>query len=1630
MPGAFDEFLSQETPVATAPRGKGAFDEFLQQEPLPQEAAFSAARTRVGNKARAKLQSINYSDPGLEEQAANEADAERTLALALGGGRLNERGIPQWPGQVAAPDVQSTDRQEISAPYTPGFIENASLNLRNLGQGATEGAREISTGLAGALATPLGMKIPEVPYNENGMAHAQGKAGFIGKQGVELAPWLIPGGGGAVGAALSIGGERGQRALASGDNALLATVKGGLAGGTALAAPMIAGKVAAPYLGAGASKLAGALSGRFGPEIAGAVSRTAEATGHGLIGGAAIPAGQAGAELATGEPDEALRQIESIPSSMMTMGGLAAILHGGGELAGGIQRGAQSRTEQKFSNYPTQYGLDPVTDLPADRTLSIEPGENPRPIADIGLDRSQPDMPGARAPITEGPANTPVTPEDLAAIRNRRSPGTPLDLATPETVEMERSPFDAPTDAGTATVDEAEAFKQQLAADSAKRDAAFAAMEANAQAPAEAETDATRMQAPFDDMLQVAGVSRARRRALEKAQEADNESTAELAPYRPNVVPEAPSAATTQTAPPVRIPTVMSESFRKGMQPKDAPRRIIPEPADASTQMAPPISHVGDVETKLIQSMKPGAARRQAIRDYLAKGREPDPAVAIDELLTPAKDTQAVAHEQGIPTPEAQAQSTDAITKALAAERAPKLGTPDAQGPRTSPLPISGQEGPQGKAEEPVRVRESDNAEVPAKQTSGEIAPALPEVTGVPERTNQDNHVIQTPKGPRRVTVTAGTNEDGTASIQRIKLHAPNGSYEIHNAPDNSFPDIPSAISAGHDLVDQHFRQRESTNAPSQLNEKPPAAHIASASKPPEVPAPGEAPVREGVASRAEEVQPGSAKPVEPEASVTGIKNSVSDAERERLNLPKRETPEGRTFDEMYEAGKAKAASDPLAASKLIDELRANPEKIINSESEAGLLLKHKVDLENDLHRLVAASERAKSEGDANGELIAQTQLDEHRRASKEFTELMERSGTAAGRALAARKMMSAMDYSLSHMESMAEAAKGSKLKDNELARIKALHEELAAKNAALEKKLEEVSKKAAKPETKKSEAAKPSNTILHAFGTAAESARARIKARGLRLKTGIDPLEIADYAIIGADHIANGVAKLADWSAKMVGEFGDQIKPHLEQIFAAANKDFEKRSKTRSDESLNKSYQKRMGKQIGDIESKLEKKDFSPAEKRKKPNYDAETLRLQSELESAKRRWNAELRVFERASRSKAQAVGATIKGAPGFFKSLKASLDDSAVFRQGWRVAFTNPIIWQRNALKTFSDAVKTFGGKEVMDHVRAEIKLNPYYEQAKQAKLAIGTTEEDFPTSLPEKVPFLGRVYKASENAFTAFQYRNRIQVFEKMMDAAKASKVDITDQRQLRSIGKLVNSLTSRGHLGPVEPVANVLNNVFFSARKIKADLDFLTAHVVSHLSKDGFSSFAQKQAIYNLAKVVAGTAAIMAIARTISPQSVELDPRSADFGKIRAGNTRYDITGGAGPLVTLATRLIRGTSKNSITGEIKPTTIGNIGQFFENKLSPTASVGFKHLESWLDATKEHTKKRTAMDDAKDLLVPMAISNFNELMHDTGATPATVGSGVLADFFGVGVNTYGAKEREKPQYKSIYSPSVPK
>lgn len=95
--------------------------------------------------------------------------------------------------------------------------------------------------------------------------------------------------------------------------------------------------------------------------------------------------------------------------------------------------------------------------------------------------------------------------------------------------------------------------------------------------------------------------------------------------------------------------------------------------------------------------------------------------------------------------------------------------------------------------------------------------------------------------------------------------------------------------------------------------------------------------------------------------------------------------------------------------------------------------------------------------------------------------------------------------------------------------------------------------------------------------------ARARLAARtgvkGSQAGASTIPLDIADYAIIGAVKIAKGGLNYASWSKAMIDEFGESVNPQLEKIFTASHKLVNEQRANLREASAERSASKELGK-------------------------------------------------------------------------------------------------------------------------------------------------------------------------------------------------------------------------------------------------------------------------------------------------------------------------------------------------------------------------------------------------------------------------------------------------------------------
>jgi len=277
------------------------------------------------------------------------------------------------------------------------------------------------------------------------------------------------------------------------------------------------------------------------------------------------------------------------------------------------------------------------------------------------------------------------------------------------------------------------------------------------------------------------------------------------------------------------------------------------------------------------------------------------------------------------------------------------------------------------------------------------------------------------------------------------------------------------------------------------------------------------------------------------------------------------------------------------------------------------------------------------------------------------------------------------------------------------------------------------------------------------------------------------------------------------------------------------------------------------------------------------------------------------------------------TIEGAAGIAKSIVASLDNSFFGRQGIKMLYSHPTVWSKNFAKSWLDLGKQAlakgkwyksGDDAVMTAVKADILSRP---NALNGKYGVGgygldvNTEEAFPSAFPEKIPLLGRLFKASEVAYNAGALRMRADYADLLIKRAEQAGLNMLDKTDAEGVAQVVSSLTGRGKVNLTPNQSKFVNSAIFSIKYLKSNYDVLTQPIGR--GQTSGNAFAKKEAAKNLLKIIISIGTIMAIQELIKPGSSEFDPRGTNFGRIKAGKYHIDISGGLTSLVTLASRIV-------------------------------------------------------------------------------------------------------------------------
>lgn len=417
-------------------------------------------------------------------------------------------------------------------------------------------------------------------------------------------------------------------------------------------------------------------------------------------------------------------------------------------------------------------------------------------------------------------------------------------------------------------------------------------------------------------------------------------------------------------------------------------------------------------------------------------------------------------------------------------------------------------------------------------------------------------------------------------------------------------------------------------------------------------------------------------------------------------------------------------------------------------------------------------------------------------------------------------------------------------------------------------------------------------------------------------------------------------------------------------------------------------------------IRAEIESGQFAPTGPKKGPRFagDAEMERLQFNYEMAKAKHREVLDSF------KPQGMKEKLIDIASAPRSILASMDFSAVGRQGGMLAMANP----GKAMKAMGQMFRATASPKAALKQDIAIMNRPNAPLYKKAKLYLAPSdaygplsarEEAFKSKIVERLPLVGGLIRASDRAYTSFLNRIRADVFDTMVEGL--AKNGQPTAQEIEAIANYVNVATGRGKLGSLENAADGLAQIFFSPRYVASRFQIVAGQPLY-----GGTAQTRKLIAKEYAKAAIGMGVALGTATLFGGGMIGTDPNDTDFLRRVVDKTRTDFTAGLAPAYVTAHRTAKQVYRQATgTGTQEDTRkyFGQMKSFGRSKLAPLPSAGL----SVMMGKDFKGDEATVASEAGRMVLPITVQNFWEAADELGLE-RSIANG-LWDMFGFSTNT---------------------
>jgi hypothetical protein len=533
------------------------------------------------------------------------------------------------------------------------------------------------------------------------------------------------------------------------------------------------------------------------------------------------------------------------------------------------------------------------------------------------------------------------------------------------------------------------------------------------------------------------------------------------------------------------------------------------------------------------------------------------------------------------------------------------------------------------------------------------------------------------------------------------------------------------------------------------------------------------------------------------------------------------------------------------------------------------------------------------------------------------------------------------------------------------------------------------------------------------------EDARAEIQAmRGLaaEVRPKADPNTVRENAQVAALERAAAEYERRLNEADLGGRAGRQGPDTARVAKARALRDAARRAveaarrvanppRTKEQIALD-NYKKMAARKTAEYEERTAKGDFGPRAKKPKLDIskDPEAVKAKAEMDRVRNEFERKKVEWERAQRSAARKLWDGVKETLAASRSLITSADVSAPFRQGGFLLLGDLVFNPRRAARQLGTMFKQMVSERGFEEAQAQLSLRPnakngLYDQAglylADLSTKLSAREESMRSNFAERIPIIGRIVRSSNRAYSGFLNRQRADAFDAMVESFGGA--DNITPEQVKALGDFVNTATGRGSELGMERAADVAARYFFSPRFLASRFQLATG--------TSFAGEARKVVAQQYAKFGVGLAAVYGLA-LLAGSKVEKDPRSADFGKARFGNTRIDPLSGLAQVTTFLARELTGKTKRGNIVE-KKNRGDTFVRFVRTKLAPIPGVA----ADWMAEKTLDMQKPTVGGSLQRLTVPLGYSEIPSVYREHGAVRGTIMNAL--GLLGMGVQNYERK-----------------